>query len=212
MNDWQTQVDKLLEDYEGITHDRYAAGLASFRAWYLQSYSDEPDVTLLTDDEVRDYRFYLTCVKGYKAATVNEVPGADLRHRARSGSNAQGQGRDTSGAGVTYANWFSYRTADFISENREIYRALRITRALFPGTRCALSAIPAWMTRRSLPKWPASMASSSSESSTRTDWWKSTTSVSSAGRGQSISTNWPPPCLGRSACKSPSTMPTKRAG
>jgi len=71
MCDWQTQVDKLLEDYEGITHERYAAGLASFRAWYLQSYSDEPDAALLTDDEVRDYRVYLTGVKGYKAATVN---------------------------------------------------------------------------------------------------------------------------------------------
>jgi hypothetical protein len=35
---------------------------------------------------------------------------------------------------VTYANWFSYVTADFVSENREIYRALRITRALFPQT------------------------------------------------------------------------------
>jgi hypothetical protein len=36
---------------------------------------------------------------------------------------------------ITYANWFSYKTADFVSENREIYRAIRITRALFPGTR-----------------------------------------------------------------------------
>jgi hypothetical protein len=33
---------------------------------------------------------------------------------------------------VAYANWFSYVTADFVSENREIYRAIRITRALFP--------------------------------------------------------------------------------
>jgi hypothetical protein len=33
---------------------------------------------------------------------------------------------------VTYANWFSYVTDDFVSENREIYRAIRITRALFP--------------------------------------------------------------------------------
>lgn len=36
---------------------------------------------------------------------------------------------------VTYANWFSYETADFVSENREIYRAMRITRALFPETK-----------------------------------------------------------------------------
>ena len=33
---------------------------------------------------------------------------------------------------VTYANWFSYVTADFVSENREIYRAIRTTRVLFP--------------------------------------------------------------------------------
>lgn len=33
---------------------------------------------------------------------------------------------------LTYANWFSYVTADFVSENREIYRAIRISRALFP--------------------------------------------------------------------------------
>jgi hypothetical protein len=36
---------------------------------------------------------------------------------------------------ITYANWFSYRTADFVSENREIYRAIRITRGLFPSAK-----------------------------------------------------------------------------
>ena len=71
MSDWQTQVDELLADYEGITRERYAAGLASFRAWYAQNYPNDPDVSLLTDDEVRDYRVHLTTVKGYKAATVN---------------------------------------------------------------------------------------------------------------------------------------------
>ena len=33
---------------------------------------------------------------------------------------------------VTYANWFSYVSEEFVSENREIYRAIRTTRALFP--------------------------------------------------------------------------------
>lgn len=33
---------------------------------------------------------------------------------------------------TTYANWFSYETSDFLSANREIERAFRITRALFP--------------------------------------------------------------------------------
>jgi hypothetical protein len=34
---------------------------------------------------------------------------------------------------VSYANWFSYLTDDFVSENREIYRAIRTTRALYPS-------------------------------------------------------------------------------
>jgi hypothetical protein len=33
---------------------------------------------------------------------------------------------------TTYANWFSYETPDFLSANREIERAFRLTRALFP--------------------------------------------------------------------------------
>jgi hypothetical protein len=36
---------------------------------------------------------------------------------------------------VAYAQWFSYQTEEFVSENREIYRALRICHLLFPGRR-----------------------------------------------------------------------------
>jgi hypothetical protein len=36
---------------------------------------------------------------------------------------------------ITYANWFSYKTADFISQGRELYRSIRITRALLPQAR-----------------------------------------------------------------------------
>jgi hypothetical protein len=34
---------------------------------------------------------------------------------------------------IAYANWFSYRTDDFISQNREIQRSIRTTRWVFPG-------------------------------------------------------------------------------
>ena len=34
---------------------------------------------------------------------------------------------------TTYANWFSYTTSEFISQNREVERALRISRTLFPS-------------------------------------------------------------------------------
>jgi len=33
---------------------------------------------------------------------------------------------------TTYANWFSYQTREFVSLNREVERAFRFTRALFP--------------------------------------------------------------------------------
>ena len=68
---WQSQVDAFLANYEGITHRRYRDSLAAFRVWYRQSYNAAPDAKLLTDEEVRDYRAFLTGVKGYKAATVN---------------------------------------------------------------------------------------------------------------------------------------------
>ena len=34
---------------------------------------------------------------------------------------------------LSYANWFSYQTTDFISQNREIQRSIRTTRWVFPG-------------------------------------------------------------------------------
>jgi len=33
---------------------------------------------------------------------------------------------------LSYLNWFSYKTADFLSENREIQRSIRTTRWVFP--------------------------------------------------------------------------------
>ncbi|MGC9400680.1 MAG: hypothetical protein ACP5HM_16325 [Anaerolineae bacterium] len=33
---------------------------------------------------------------------------------------------------VTYAHWFSYTTADFLSEGRELARSIRMTRAVLP--------------------------------------------------------------------------------
>jgi hypothetical protein len=34
---------------------------------------------------------------------------------------------------ISYASWFSYKTADFLSQNREIQRSIRMTRWVFPG-------------------------------------------------------------------------------
>jgi len=33
---------------------------------------------------------------------------------------------------TTYVRWFSYQSTDFVSQNRQVYRSIRTTRALFP--------------------------------------------------------------------------------
>ena len=42
---------------------------------------------------------------------------------------------NTKGPAVTYAHWFSYTTADFVSENREIEQAIASTNQLLPDYR-----------------------------------------------------------------------------
>jgi site-specific recombinase XerD len=68
---WQTQVGAFLANHEDITRRRYQDSLAAFCVWYAQTYDEEPDARMLTDEEVRDYRVYLLDVRGYKAATIN---------------------------------------------------------------------------------------------------------------------------------------------
>jgi len=75
---------------------------------------------------------------------------------------------------TTYANWFSYTTSEFISQNREVERALRISRTLyFPAKNCGLWGMRAWMTRKCLRKLSGSTLSLSFAPA-MTDNWRST--------------------------------------
>ena len=68
---WQEQVDAFLTNYDGLTRRRYADALADFHRWYVGTYDEEPDVLLLTREEAREYRAYLSGVRNLKASTVN---------------------------------------------------------------------------------------------------------------------------------------------
>jgi len=68
---WQEQVDAFLVNYEGLTRRRYADALADFHRWYVGTYGEEPDALLLTREEAREYRAYLSGTRGLKASTVN---------------------------------------------------------------------------------------------------------------------------------------------
>ncbi len=54
------------------TRQTYAHALADFRAWFVQTYGEEPDATLLTDEEAREWRHFLANVRRLSAATVNQ--------------------------------------------------------------------------------------------------------------------------------------------
>ncbi len=54
------------------TRQTYARALADFHAWYVQTYGEEPDATLLTDEEAREWRHFLANVRRLSASTVNQ--------------------------------------------------------------------------------------------------------------------------------------------
>lgn len=69
------------------TQSAYELGLRQFHEWYLATYVEEPDALLLTAEEIREWRSFLTNVKRFSAATVNQRLAAVrglVRHYGRS--------------------------------------------------------------------------------------------------------------------------------
>jgi site-specific recombinase XerD len=69
--DWSETVEAYLRTLRESTARQYRAALKDFAAWYRQTYAEEPDPALLTDEEAREWRGHLTGVRNLKAATVN---------------------------------------------------------------------------------------------------------------------------------------------
>ena len=119
MGNCQAQLDQLLVDHEGIARERCVAGLTSFHRRHVQSYPDEPDAVLLTNKEVRDYRVYLTGIKGYKAATVNAYL-TPIRAIIR----AQGRTFKVKGANAARPWWWGQANARRSSPARHLGRLI----------------------------------------------------------------------------------------
>lgn len=95
---------------------------------------DAPTRLLVALDPVNFEKPYTRKLEGVSTVQKSTPPGERGQKRLTSGYPAMtATVVNLPEPVVTYANWFSYRTADFVSENREIYRAIRITRALFPS-------------------------------------------------------------------------------
>jgi site-specific recombinase XerD len=54
------------------TRQAYQLSLQQFHTWYNATYGEQPDAALLTEEEGREWRAYLTTVKRLSAATVNQ--------------------------------------------------------------------------------------------------------------------------------------------
>lgn len=114
-----------------FTHRHLNHGL--YRVGQRAVEEDNPEYLVIALDPVNLEKPYTQDLEG--VSTVYKKTPPDL----------QGQGRLTHGypamtatvvntrvPAISYARLFSYRTADFISQNREIQRAIRMTRAVFP--------------------------------------------------------------------------------
>jgi site-specific recombinase XerD len=54
------------------THQIYQLALTQFHAWYMATYAAEPDASLLTEEEAREWRSHLSGAQRLSAATVNQ--------------------------------------------------------------------------------------------------------------------------------------------
>jgi hypothetical protein len=85
-------------------------------------------------DPVNFEKPYTVALEGVSTVRKSTPPSLDGEARLTRGYPAiTATLVNTAQPAISYANWFSYRTTDFVSQNREVYRAVRITRALFSG-------------------------------------------------------------------------------
>jgi site-specific recombinase XerD len=68
---WDEAVETYLDTHRDSTAAQYRRALEDFHEWYVGSYGEEPEPKLLTNEEARDWRSYLSGVKDYAASTVN---------------------------------------------------------------------------------------------------------------------------------------------
>lgn len=68
---WKEAVDAFLATHRSSTAPQYRRALDAFATWYRGSYGELPEPKLLTEEEIREWRAYLTGVKKYAASTVN---------------------------------------------------------------------------------------------------------------------------------------------
>ncbi len=94
---------------------------------------EDPEYLVVVLDPVNFEKPYTQTLEG--VSTVHQSTPPDLNGGAclaRGYPSITATVINTRVPALSYLNWFSYKTADFLSENREIQRAMRTTRWVFP--------------------------------------------------------------------------------
>ena len=95
---------------------------------------EHPDYLVVALDPVNFEKPYTKKLEG--VSTVHKSTPPDLEGESRLAHGYPAMTAtvvNTRIPAISYAKWFSYRTADFISRNREIQRSIRTTRWFFLG-------------------------------------------------------------------------------
>jgi hypothetical protein len=95
---------------------------------------EDPGYLVVALDPVNFEKPYTKKLEG--VSTVRKSTPPDLQGEARLAHGYPAMTAtvvNTHVPAISYLNWFSYKTADFLSENREIQRSIRTTRWVFPG-------------------------------------------------------------------------------
>jgi hypothetical protein len=117
-----------------LSHRLFLKGLYGIAQRTVASQTPGLSRLVVAIDPVNLEKPYTMALEGVSTVRKSTPPSLDGEARLTRGYPAiTATLVNTTQPAISYANWFSYRTPDFISQNREVNRALRVTRALFPG-------------------------------------------------------------------------------
>lgn len=116
---------------ERFTHWTLCKGL--YRLAQQTVAAQNPEYLVIAVDPVNFEKPYTESLEGVSHVSKSTPPSLDGEKRVTRGYPAiTATIVNLDQPATTYANWFSYVTPDFISQNREIERAFRMSHALFP--------------------------------------------------------------------------------
>ena len=94
---------------------------------------ESPDYLVVALDPVNFEKPYTKKLEGVSTVYKSTPPNLDGEARLAHGYPAMtATVVNTAVPAISYLNWFSYNTADFLSQNREMQRSIRTTRWVFP--------------------------------------------------------------------------------